>query len=469
LPSESPSVAQRTEGNCGLKTSDIPADVSAEVRTLLEQTLSADQEARARAAERLGKLESAAVKGGPFLIQLAFGERSQYEDGEAAKAALRRLGGRTVESCVAALKHMSGDQQEQLCLLLGTYDEPYPAEALAPLLAEPNVTTRLSATRGLVACFVRTQSLRVIPAIVRASKDSDPAVRKEARVALERLRDSKVISEVESCFADQLSEKRKHERALSVEERCGLGSTAGLLELLQDSNAHEGLRSTAAYALGQSGDPRVTPLVQVLTNRHEPAALRARAAWALKDTCAFPVCEALETILADLRCKVAAVAIGVFQPKDLAPLLMRIAKSQRESPRLRYHAAVHLVRATEGTIDDLDIVYAIADSTIRDEDFGVVDSDGTFVQCDALERLANHGSTFAVRRAAGKGPRRPAAEFLVPPPVPSMLYYTVTLGLWGFLYRSSLRRKQLTVQSLLVLVTILAAGFPLITMIGGIW
>jgi hypothetical protein len=137
---------------------------------------------------------------------------------------------------------------------------------------------------------------------------------------------------------------------------------------------------------------------------------------------------------------------------------------------VRLSSALSLVDVTNGEVDDVVVVEIIA--------AGNEDGDGE----DALLKIAEHGKTKAVRAAAQghlepldleklekKGLLVTEAEvadearqqwwhnhgLLL---VVSLVYYPLSMVLWGFMYRDSLRRKRVTVRSLLILLVLVAIG-----------
>jgi HEAT repeat protein len=189
-------------------------------------------------------------------------------------------------------------------------------------------------------------------------------------------------------------------------------------------------------------------------------------------------------------------AMANLEGKRAIPLLTKLAKAGSESPWVRTTATECLVDATNGVIDDLELVAVLARCTGVDDSVGMGEFPGIDAIRQSLILIIKHGKTKAVRAAALTAERAlrddemkedrerelpaealKALEEQQPQPrhyrtwlsILSFIYYPLALGFWMFRYRKSLKQKQFTLASMFLLTILIAIGLPLVVVTWNGW
>ena len=115
---------------------EIPKDIQAKVRELIERLDSADAKERKKAAYDLRAMGEKAVAAVPFLIELLNDKDSKVT--RAARSALEDIGKPAVEPLIALLKNKSTVNRTTPASILGKIKDPRAIEALILLLKDEN-------------------------------------------------------------------------------------------------------------------------------------------------------------------------------------------------------------------------------------------------------------------------------------------------------------------------------------------
>lgn len=150
--------------------SDIPADASPEVRSLIEKTLSDNPVERYEGVRELRKFGPAAAPAIPFLIRVWLGGSSPDID---ASHTLEEIGDAAVEPCLAAMRGTSGQNRIFVIHGLGQWKNPRMLDAVANILRhDPDPKSREAAAWSLTHCA----NPRVVLPLISAFKDPDARV-----------------------------------------------------------------------------------------------------------------------------------------------------------------------------------------------------------------------------------------------------------------------------------------------------
>ncbi len=420
---------------------DIPPGASAKVKGLIEQTFSDDAQKREKAAKELGTLGPTAVPAIPFLIRL-LNDGALVHNGWAvgwrAGDALRKIGVPSVGPCIEALHRSSGENRSAIISLLADFNDPRAIETLAGVLSDPDVSVRQRGSQALAESLAEHSAVAprpvVIPALLKALKDSDASVRCSAIIALGAFHDPPVIEPLIPLLKDK-------DKAVCWQAINALGASKTskavpfLLEIMHDPKRERRFRAEAALALGEVGDKSaIEPLLKVLNNNKEHDSVRAYAVYALGTLDAKSAMEPLFTHLNDPVERIAvraaaARAIGLLHDRrasepfmailhdrrvpvvvrravvdavakllgrDAIPLLSQLAKNDADDWEVRYDAAFSLTELTAGAIDDMKVL----DVLIEYHDEGVDRDFGYHHQITVLRSIVKNGKTAEIREAA---------------------------------------------------------------------
>jgi HEAT repeat protein len=464
-----------------LTKANIPAGVSAELKMLIERTFSADEQERAVAARKLGSIGDQAAPAIPFLIRLLIQEElvageppwpermrggpskmSDYSVGNVGSEALSRIGEPAVEPCLAALKGSTGAKRRALIYQLGHFEHPLAFDRVMLSLKDPDQDV----VEAAVCALVHSTDPRVVEPLLRVMKHPSYYPRWLAIKHFESHRDSRVVRPLLEALTDEASSVREA-AAESLGEQRDSRAVADLRQVLHNVHEEPCVRYAAARALGKIDDPQgLDCLLGVVNDRGAPQWLRSGAAEGIghsRDSRGVdPLTAVLNNNADSARVRSAcAKSLAEHGSSSVVPLLMQVAKSESENLEVRFWAAWGVVKLTGGAVDDPGIIAPIGDHYASDDgvEMNVVQ------KREALDLVAEHGKTkkvrIAARRIIGKKWGVPVDE---PPPylVFFAFYCIVGLCFWGFWYRENLRRRQFTLRSLFVLMTLIAIGLPLL-------
>jgi HEAT repeat protein len=467
---------------------DMPAGLSPKLRALIEQTFSVEPKKRIEACTKLGEMGEGAAPAVPFLLSLrddcATAPPDRRDVGFCAELALQAIGEPAVQPTIDALRGASAGQRNAIACVLGRFNNPRAVRALLPLLNDSDAHVRRTAAESVNDCLKQNPNLAELPGLIdfliHALQDNDPDVRYCVVSALGELRIQRAFGPISKMLKDSYAPVRSAAIA-------AIGTTGGrsaepiLLELMRDRKGDADERGRAAEALGSIGDPAmVEVLIAALADASEPALLRDYAALglgAIRDERAAPLLLKVVQDKSEPRIvRVSALrAFASIQGRRAIPVLPEIiwAKGYDAPPAsageaitawwVRRLAALLLVEATGGAIDDVRIVTIVAlEGSEPVEKAREVH----------LPMIARNGRTAAVRAAARRalGTNKilgidESLFFLIL----SIVYYTPAFGFWVFRYRKSLRQKQFTLGSLFLLTTLIAIGLPLAVATWNTW
>jgi HEAT repeat protein len=451
---------------------DTSSTLSPQLRMLVEKTNCRDPRLRAEAARELGDMGKEAALCVPFLIRLLEDDSSvnggpEVTVGSVARVAIAKIGEPAVGPCVAALKTSeSGELRQRLLLLFGQFED---ARAVAALLAPLDDS---SAQVRATAIWTLTYSTdpRIVGPLLVAFDDKDASVREAAVGHFRHHRDPRAITPLLD-VAMERSASHRRSAILALGAQRDPRAVPHLLRILETVEKDLEMRMEAAHALGSIGDAiALEPLVAILTDRNERMSLRAAAAVALgrlsDDRALDPLVSVLRTT-GEAPFLRATAAEGLASLKTIAavPPLLAIIRTPGESDRVRWWAALSVVEITEGAVEDVAVVTTLAGGYMPEswEGMSAGESRGKY-RTDGLKAVANRGKTTAVRRAAQRALDRLAGRRSLGSILAELcgVYYFFALAFWALANRHSLRKRQFTMRSLFVLVTLVAIGLPLL-------
>jgi HEAT repeat protein len=345
-----------------LTKADIPADLSPELKGLIEGLLSDDGSECDTAIRSLRRIPKRAAPAVPFLIEVWLknsGNDFHYD----SYAALCEIGGPAVEPCIAALKRASSEKRIELIHELGQFNNPRMLDAVTALLDDPDPKVRRAV---LFALEPNPRTVpNIVPRLIRAIKDQDAEVRERAMWYVAP--DPRALEPL----LDALNDKNLQVRdtaARVLSSYTDARARQALIGVFRNSKEESQVRCTAAFWLRESHSPQMfESSLAVLQNRGEAAQVRAMAAQIL-------------------------AALGDARATEL---LTQVAKEEGARP-LRFWAGIGAACLTDGVIDDVRIVEAIQNYSYRAD--GVELYEGQ--KRKALSSVAERGATWAVRSAA---------------------------------------------------------------------
>jgi HEAT repeat protein len=394
----------------GPTMADVPADVSRDVKDLIEKTFSSDAETRAKAAEGLGAMGAAAAPAVPFLVRLladkaeAPGKESMVNVAIFAEFALVKIGKPAVGPCIEALKDPSTFYQLiGLMGVLGKSDDPRALDALISHINDPNASRSSMAIWELRNCH----DPRIVGPLVEAlTKGPNAGVRCSAARGLANVRDPRAVDALLAALKSKDAAARDA-AVYSLGAQKDHRAVPAILDVLRNAE-YDNTRCDAAYSLGQIGDRRALgPLLAVLKDTKESAYLRSRAAVGLgllgdRDALA-PLKAAFEDV-GEKECLRAGIIHGIADLDHAAalPLLTKIAKSPQETHTGRFYAALELLRVTDGAIEDPAIL-PLLDAYYENYDIQTAQLPYRHsLRNIELKKVVAHGKNEAVRSMAAK-------------------------------------------------------------------
>jgi len=189
---------------------------------------------------------------------------------------------RAVEPLIEALKDEDSEVREFAAWALGEIKDPRAVEPLITALKDEDSSVR----QGAAGALGEIKDPEALEPLIEALKDEDSGVRWYAAFALIRIdpgwrEDSaveRVLSEVSSVLKDENSRVRR-DAVLALSKIKDPEAIALLIEALKDENSD--VRWYAAWALGEIGDPKaLEPLIAALKDKD--FWVREFAAWALE-------------------------------------------------------------------------------------------------------------------------------------------------------------------------------------------
>jgi HEAT repeat protein len=176
-------------------------------------------------------------------------------------------------------------------------------------------------------------------------------------------------------------------------------AVALLRRILEDPTRDEERRRSSAVELGRKGRKAdLEVLSAVLKDRSQPTRVRGGAAWGLGLSKDRSYAEPLTILAADttdhrwVRREMLSV-ITWLEGQDAVKRLLPMVRAEADSVEVRCYAAMHVVRLTDGKIDDADFVWIITHGYVVVDGY---DRD----QKHAVRKLAQNGLTEDVRRVA---------------------------------------------------------------------
>lgn len=324
--------------------------------------------------------------------------------------------------------------------------------------------------------------------LIERTFSDDKSVRAYAAKALGRFREPWVfevlLDALRRCDPEDQDERGNIELLL-LEQR-DPESVPILLGVFQDSKETWSVRTSAAWLLARLGDPSdplwsgkaadvatIDAFLDVLGDAGEPAKLRSKVCYGLGRLGERRAVKLLEAIARDRSAEedlraTAVVSLRGIAGKEAIPLLRELAVAPDERHRLRWCAALGLVKETDGAIDDVEIVGALSP-----------DPNPEIPDGEALKKIMANGKTAAAREAAKIRRGKHASDVEVFRPLStdkavfllilSLAYYCGALTLWAAWYHDVLRLGHLTRRSLIVLVLLLVIGLPLVALQWELW
>ena len=375
------------------------------VPTLIEKLSSPSPLIRSRAATSLGEMGSLAAPAVPQLIAL-LGDWSSTGTNDpsvchSAKKALQRIGEPAVTPCIAALKTSSGGRRHSLVLTLGGFSDPRAVDAVIQMFDDSDALFRVSAIESVFG----NGDPRIVPHLIKSLKDTEPDVRSAAIRSLGKAADPRAAGPLITMLDDKdISVRTYAARELGKFRDPRISHV--LMKVFSDSRESPNLRGTAAQAMGECGDVgALEALSRVLRDQSNPESVRCGAAWGLGLLRKSGFADPLRSVLADcsdspsVRWVVVSV-IAKYDASEAVALLSPVALATKDNARVRFWAAIEVIRAKGGAIDDPNILV----EGLR----GYEDPNATRTEVgEAVEQLKNvlemvvsRGGNEAVRAAA---------------------------------------------------------------------
>ena len=259
-----------------LTKADIPADLSPEVKRLVEKTFSGDPTERRRSAERLGEMGDRAAPAVPFLIRL-LRDNAYTEGGDplriSAQVALKKIGEPAVAPCLAVLKRSSGQSRRAIIPVIGGFKDPRAIDALTDLLSDPAGEIRRTAMLYLDSC---TDPRAAVP-IARCLKDDYYEVATFATWNLRNIHDPRVVDPLIVALKGKSSDVAKGAAEALGEQRDRRAEPA-LLEVLGNAKNDVLAPPRGSVALGKINGPHgIASLLAILKDSPTPECVSNRS------------------------------------------------------------------------------------------------------------------------------------------------------------------------------------------------
>lgn len=369
-------------GQADLTVSDIPSDLTPELRQLIQQTFSDNVLERKRAAFAISKLGDSAAPAMPFLIRLLDDkdlDSQGFEPRYYVDDILVAIGEPGLDACIREAKDYSSMVQLHSINCLSKFDSPRATEALIDLLKSGDDGVRLAA----MDCFMTRRDPQVVEPLLDSLQLPLPWF-----LGVTSIRHRPAVS------------------ALGFQQDAR--AVPDLLNILQNAEEEIWLRHEAAKSLAIIGEPStIQNLAEQVSDQEVEWLIRAGLAEGigryyeifatgegLLDTNAWsqvPAFDLLSNILTDeqeiLELRIAA-AKGLGGLGDIRAVdgLTSIVHAHSKD-NLGFWAAVSIVKLTNGNTDAVDVV-----TTIRDY-HEVSESNGLEIklQHNSLQTLKENG------------------------------------------------------------------------------
>lgn len=238
--------------------------------------------------QALGDGNSSVREGAGWAIQSIEGQVSidifienlKNKNGSIRRGAATALGmaddKRAVEPLIQSLQDDDGLVRAESATSLGKINDASAVEPLIQALKDEDWQVQANAGRALVKIGeVSTDSL------IKALDNDNNSIKRGAALALGGIRDPRAVEPLIASF-----QKSDHDVRLAIGNAlASINQTCAVepfLQILQDENAGDEMRSDSAMALGKMGDERaIEPLLQAM-NEKESSELKLCAAKALK-------------------------------------------------------------------------------------------------------------------------------------------------------------------------------------------
>jgi HEAT repeat protein len=347
-------------------------------------------------------------------------------DGEsvaaAASGALAKMGKPAAEACFAALtKGPPREQSDMLRRTIGQFRDPGSIDTL--ILYMKDLDPKI---RDIAVTSVRySNDPRLVVHLVHCFKDSDRYVRLSAVDHFRMHRDCRVVESLMNAlvheddtmqvFAAEALGAQGDRRAIPV-----------LLARIQDDTEDSATQRESAAAVGKIGGPGTFErLVEILAQRDDLLHPRPGAKTALDDLRRIVSsdqwgrrfgaagglghlgdprgAEALRMVLGNVdepySIRIAAAeSLARIEGKKAFPLLTDVVTRPSELSIVRFQVAARLVQASDGAIDDVGVVAALADWGYARHPIKEKQNIETAIA--ALEAVANRATNAEVRAAA---------------------------------------------------------------------
>ncbi len=322
---------------------DIPADISTDIKGLIEKLYSSEPTERGYAAYDLGRIGKRAAPAVPYLlgvlgddssIRLTFDKKATDKDPatiitsagiEAAKTLGKIRDSRVVKPLIDALKYKDWEVRWGATLALGEIRDRRAVLPLITILRDKDPEVRWGAADALG----KIGDSRAVKPLLSAMKEEDWMSQLGPSLALDKInpswRSSKEAKEAVPNFLEALhndDERIRGNAASALGETGDSRVVEPLIAAVKDPSWET--RWKAAEALGKMGDQRaIKPLIEALKDEVSP--IREQAAWALGKMNSVSVVEPLIATLKDPDLKVrrvAALALGeTVDKRAIKPLI----------------------------------------------------------------------------------------------------------------------------------------------------
>lgn len=240
-----------------LKSVEPAADsTSAQIAELAGRLKDTDRDTRRAAAEALGRTGD--PRAADALVDALQDEARSVR--EAAAAALGALGApRAVEPLLALLRDEGWSVRKAAADALGKLGDLQAVAPLIELLRDPDRSVRRAAAAALGALG----DARAVEPLIEALQDEDALVREDAARALGMLGDPRAVEPL--LAAASAADQEQAVRAAAVAALGRTGDTRVIDPLMATLREGEPpLRTAAADALGEIGEPAIPPLLDAL-------------------------------------------------------------------------------------------------------------------------------------------------------------------------------------------------------------
>ena len=371
--------AERAE----LTIADIPADVSPQLKALIEQTFSSNARTRAQAARKIGELHEPASDAVPFLMQLnddtdidGAGVRFYYVD-----EALVAIGEPALRACLDALNTKSRAKLFRVCQCLANFKAPLAMEALLNLAKSPYAMKRQAAIEALSGCVDPRANLSLIEAL----NDIDGEVRARAVYGFLHIRFSGAAEPLLRLLQNdvpplqrlfQNDDSLRHIFIQALGNQRDPRAIPALLKILRNPEEAEWDRHFAAKSLGMIGGQTNLPtLVEICRDQNERTTVRSGAVMGIG---VYRASAPELPLPPEHGERILALLVDLMND-DREPLALRVSAAQalgelgnnaavksltqkvdlHNDDELAYRAALSIVKLTHGDIRDTRIVTAI--------------------------------------------------------------------------------------------------------------